>query len=50
MLLTISTGRNDIDRLKLRLACPNILWKYKEARTEGALSPDRYEIFLITHN
>jgi len=51
MLLTVSTGRNDIDRLKLRLVCPNILWKYREAGTEGTLPPNRHEIFLtvFTH-
>ncbi|KAF9452305.1 hypothetical protein P691DRAFT_805187 [Macrolepiota fuliginosa MF-IS2] len=33
--ITISTGRNNIDRLKLRLVCPNMTWKYAEASSEG---------------
>lgn len=35
ILVTVSTGRNNPDRLKLRLVCPNTTWRYTEAHTEG---------------
>lgn len=35
ILVTVSTGRNEVERLKLRLVCPNITWKYSEAHAEG---------------
>jgi hypothetical protein len=37
ILVTISTGRNAIERLKLRLVCMNTTWKYSEARAEGRI-------------
>ncbi|KXN82613.1 Trafficking protein particle complex subunit 10 [Leucoagaricus sp. SymC.cos] len=65
VLLTVSPGRNRIDRLKLRLACPNITWRYSEACAEDAashieagedglvlhdLSEDREYSFILPHS
>ncbi|KAF5358539.1 hypothetical protein D9756_001945 [Leucocoprinus leucothites] len=35
ILLTVSTGRNNVDQLKVRLVCPSITWKYREAHAKG---------------
>ncbi|EKM83061.1 hypothetical protein AGABI1DRAFT_118454 [Agaricus bisporus var. burnettii JB137-S8] len=35
ILVTISTGRNNINHLRLRLGCPNIVWKYDTAVSQG---------------
>jgi hypothetical protein len=38
ILVTVSTGRNSIDHLRLLLVCPNIVWKYAEVLSLGILS------------
>ncbi len=55
ILVTVSTGRNAVERLKLCLACPNTTWSYFEAQAQGNktwnvplgyLSTDRRPLYL----